>query len=624
MFATQYQEFIFIRTYSRWMDELQRRETWPETVSRYISFFAPRVPEALRPQFLALADSIVGLEVMPSMRALWAAGPALARDNIAGYNCAYLPINSVRSFAEILHILMCGTGVGWSVEASQVNELPTVPDKIEKVDRSIVFADSKRGWAEGFHRWLLALYAGERPTYDLSKIRPKGAPLKTFGGRASGPEPLKRLLDFSASIITNAAGRKLTPLECHDIACMVADVVVVGGVRRSAGISLSDLHSEMATAKTGSYPEIRANANISVAYERKPHVLDFMREWGNLIRSGAGERGIMNRQAAEFAVAATGRREVGYRWGLNPCGEVILRPFEFCNLTEAVIRPGDSREDLLRKVRQATILGVLQSTLTKFQFINASWRRNVEEERLLGVSLTGLMDHPVLNRVSPEAKRLLADMKEEAIATAREWSEALGIPMPKAVTCVKPSGTVSQLVDSSSGIHTRHAQYFIRRVMVADTDPLAQMLIDQGVPHFRREGRGVLNFEFPMKSPEGAKTKGDMSAIQQLEYWLMLKQYWCEHNPSCTIYVRDSEWLQVGAWVYENWNNVLGLSFFPRNESDTVYDRPPNEEIDEDTYNTLAKNFPRIDFSRLAEYERGDQTVGSREFACAGGACELP
>jgi len=621
MFESQYQEFIVTRSYCRWSDELGRREIWPEPVSRYIDFFAPRIPASHRAKFIQAANAISELKIMPSMRALWTAGPALERDNIAGYNCAYLPIDSVRAFAEILHILMNGTGVGWSVEYTHVNELPKVPAQFEKVGRVIVFADSKRGWAEGLLKWLNSLFRGEIPQYDLSKIRPKGAPLKTFGGRASGPDPLKKLLDFCHYTLTNAAGRQLTPLECHDIACMVADSVVVGGVRRSAGISLSDLHSEMDKAKMGAFPDIRWRANISVAYERKPSMLEFMDEWYNLILSRAGERGIFNRQAAEFTVAATGRREVGYDWGLNPCGEIILRPFEFCNLTEVIIRYDDKPEDLCAKVRWATVLGVLQSTLTKFQFINQSWRKNCEEERLLGVSLTGLMDHPVLNRVNSESKRILTQMKEEAIETAKEWSSVLGIPMPKAITCVKPSGTVSQLVNSSSGIHPRFSPFYIRRVEVASTDPLAKMLIDQGVPHQKIPGGDGWKFEFPIKSPETSKTNDEMSALRQLEYWLMLKQTWCEHNPSCTIYVKDSEWMEVGAWVYKNWNSVCGLTFFPKD--DTIYELPPYEEIDEDTYNNLCRAFPVIDFAQLASYEKRDQTCGSGELACAGGACEL-
>jgi ribonucleoside-diphosphate reductase alpha chain len=621
VFESQYQEFIFYRTYSRWLEDLHRRERWGETVNRYREFFLPRVPGAHQAEFNAAVDAILALKVMPSMRALWTAGEALDRDNIAGYNCAYLPIDSTRSFAEILHVLMNWTGVGWSVESRYVNELPTVPVELKPVDRVILFADSKRGWAEGLNRWLNSLYRGEIPRYDLSKIRPKGAPLKTFGGRASGPEPLKRLLDFCLTTLTQAAGRKLTPLECHDIACMVADSVVVGGVRRSAGISLGDLHGEMRQAKQGSFPPIRWRANISVAYDRKPSVLDFLDEWYALILSKAGERGIFNRQAAEFTVASTGRREVGHVWGVNPCGEILLRPYEFCNLSEVIVRHDDSIGTLLEKVRFATILGVLQSTLTKFQFINQSWRKNCEEERLLGVSLTGLMDHPVLNKVSPVAKRMLTELKEEAIDTARRWSTLMGIPMPKAITCVKPSGTVSQLVNASSGIHPRFAPFYLRRVEVASTDPLAHMLIEQGVPHVKiPEGDGW-KFEFPIKSPESSRTNDEMSAIQQLEYWLMLKTYWCEHNPSCTIYVRENEWMEVGAWVWNNWNSVCGLTFFPRD--DTVYELPPYEEIDEDTYNNLSRNFPVIDFGRLPQYERRDQTAGAREFACAGGACEL-
>ena len=622
MFKTKYQEFIHTRTYSRWIDELHRRENWEETVDRYAAFFAPRVPESHQWQFKQAIFEMRKLGIMGSMRALWTAGPALERDNIAGFNCAYIAITTTRAFAEILYILMNGTGVGYSVESKYVNQLPTVPKEFKEVERTIVFADSKRGWAEGFNRWVNALFRGEIPKYDLSKIRPKGAILKTFGGRASGPGPLKRLLDFTLKVVTEAAGRKLTPLECSDIACMVADSVVVGGVRRSACICLTDLHGEMATAKMGSFPEIRWRANISVAYDHKPALLEFMEEWRNLIQSRAGERGIFNRQAAEYAAAATGRRDVGHEFGTNPCGEILLRSMQFCNLSEVIVRADDKRDDLLKKVELATVLGVLQATLTKYNFINKQWRKNSEEERLLGVSLTGLMDHPVLNRVSRESRILLRHMKERAIETAKEWSSLLGIPMPKAVTCVKPSGTVSQLVDSSSGIHPRHAPYYIRRVEVASTDPLARMLIDQGVPHLKIPHGDGWKFEFPIKSPETSKTNDEMSAIQQLEYWLMLKTDWCEHNPSCTIYVKDSEWLAVGAWVWEHWNSVCGLTFFPKDD-EVIYENPPYEEIDEETYNTLTANFPDIDFSQLSKYEQRDQTIGGGELACSGGACEL-
>lgn len=622
MFESQYQEFIYTRTYARYVDEHQRREQWEETVDRYAEFFLPRVPESHHWQFKQAIHEIKLLGIMPSMRALWTAGPALERDNIAGFNCAYAVLNQLRVFAEILHILMNGAGVGYSVEQRYVDQLPPVPDEFAESDRVLVFVDSKRGWAEGFYRYIRALFQGEIPKYDLSKIRPKGAPLKTFGGRASGPGPLEDLLKFTRSVVVGAAGRKLTPLECHDICCQVAESVVVGGVRRSACISLTDLHGEMATAKMGSFPTIRWNANISVAYDRKPSVLEFMEEWRNLILSKAGERGIFNRQAATFAAAATGRRDVNHDFGCNPCGEIILRPMQFCNLTEVVVRVDDDREDLLKKVQLATVLGCLQATLTKYGFISKQWTKNSSEERLLGVSLTGLMDHPVLNKVSKEAKRLLYDMREEARKTAREWSELLGIPMPTAITTNKPSGTVSQLVNSSSGIHTRHAPYYIRRVESASTDPLAQMLIDQGVPFKKKESGDGYKFEFPIKSPNGAKTDDDMSALQQLEYWRMLKDYWCEHNPSCTVKVKKDEWLEVGAWVYRNFNAICGVTFYPKDE-DTVYIDPPYEEIDEETYSRLVADFPAIDFSRLPEYEQRDQTTGARELACSGGACEL-
>jgi len=632
MFNTAYQEFIYKRTYSRWLDDKGRREDWPESVVRYWNFMSFRVPDSHWKEFEDACKAIERLDIMPSMRALWTAGEALARDNIAGYNCAYMEISHPKKFAELLYILMNGTGVGYSVERQVVNKLPDIPhtDRAMKDDNCIVFRDSKRGWADGYYRVLIELYKGVHPKYDLSKIRPKGSRLKTFGGRASGPEPLQELIEYTIRLFQSASDRKLTSIECHDLCCKIASAVMVGGVRRSACICLSNLSDDrMAKAKSGDwwlqYP-FRQYANISTAYTDKPDARKFLSEWMKLVESRSGERGIFNRQGAEFAVAKTARRGVGHQWGLNPCGEIILRPDQFCNLTEVIVRQNDRLEDLKKKVRYATILGCVQSTLTNFKFLSRSWKKNCEEERLLGVSLTGLADNPTLNGVTKEAREWLQAMRLEAIDTASRWSDILGIPMPKAITCVKPSGTVSQLVDSSSGLHPRFSEYYIRRVQVSSKDPIARLLIDCNVPHNPAPNEDPNNpdnwaFEFPIKSPNGSVIKDEVTAIKQLNYWKMLKDYWCEHNPSCTIYVKDSEWVEVGAWVYKNWDHICGLSFLP--EDNSIYVRPPYEEIDEDTYNDLNSGFPTIDFSKLSEYETNDQTDGSREYACTGGSCEL-
>lgn len=627
---TPYQEFIYKRTYSRWLEDEQRRETWSETVARYKEFFKKRVPREFEEEFEKAIDDVYNLRVMPSMRALWTAGPALERDNVAGYNCAYTVIESPRDFAEILYILMCGTGVGFSTERQYINKLPVVPDVLHRVDDVIVVEDSRIGWAKAFYNLLNYLYDGEIPRIDYSRIRPKGARLKTFGGRASGPEPLKQLFDFTLNIFQNARGRKLNSLECYDIVCMTASIVIAGGVRRSATINLSNLSDQrMKHAKDGQFwidnPQ-RTLSNNSVAYTEKPDITVFMEEWMNLMKSGTGERGIVNRQGLKIQAAHIGR-DCGYEFGVNPCGEVILRPRQFCNLTEVVVRPDDDLDSLLRKATSATILGVLQSTLTDFRFLSDEWKKNVEEERLLGVSLTGLRDHPILSAHSDKAKRWLASLRRQTRDVAVLWSSVLGINTPKAITSVKPSGTVSQLVDSSSGIHPRFSQYYIRRVRVASSDPLAKFLIDQGVPYYPEVGQDwnsctTVVFEFPMKAPEGAVIRGTETAIEQLEYWKMIKEYWTDHNPSNTIYVKPDEWLEVGAWVYKNFNIVTGLTFFPYDNG--VYQLAPYEEIDEETYNKLVKTMPEeIDWDRLNEYEKEDTTTGAREWACSGDKCEI-
>lgn len=627
---TLYQQFIFKRTYSRYIDEEGRREEWEETVARYAKFFRPRVPKEKLPEFEEAIERMKSLQVMPSMRALWTAGEALKRDNICAYNCAYTSIEKPKDFAEILYILMNGTGVGFSVERQFINNLPEVPEELIEVSYEIIVEDSKLGWAKAYEELLDQLYNGLIPQIDYSKIRPKGARLKTFGGRASGHEPLKQLFEFTIKTFKEARGRKLNSLECYDLATTVASIVIVGGVRRSATISLSNLSDKrMAGAKQGQFwiqhPN-RSLSNNSVAYTEKPTPEAFMEEWLQLIKSGSGERGIVNRVALQKSADKNGRDpEADY--GMNPCGEVILKDDEFCNLTEVVIRPDDSLYALVDKVKAATILGILQASLDEFQFINDNWRKNVQEERLLGVSLTGMRDHPVIGQTSYEASMMLSYLKEIARDTAREWAEAMGINTPKAITSVKPSGTVSQLVDSSSGIHPRHNPYYIRRVRVAKEDPVAQFLIDKGVPAHPEVGQtwddySTVVFDFPLKSPEGSFCRNDETALEQLEYWKMVKLNWTDHNPSQTIYVSEDEWLAVGAWVYDNFDLIGGLSFLPRDGG--VYELAPYEDITEEQYNELVKEMPEdIDWTELDQYEKTDQTTGSREYACVAGACDL-
>jgi ribonucleoside-triphosphate reductase (thioredoxin) len=634
--GTPYQHLIYKRTYSRYIDELGRREEWDESVERYRDFMlhilvGMNTPLSLIEEFKLACESVLSMDVMPSMRALWTAGPALERENVAGYNCAYLEVNHPRKFAELLYILMNGTGCGFTVERQIIQDLPKVPCDLSKTEDTIEFADSKKGWSEGYYQYLRSLWSGSIPKYDLSSVRPKGSRLKTFGGRASGPEPLQELLEYTKALFYEAKGRNLNSLECHDLCCRIASVVMVGGVRRSACISLSNLSDDrMAKAKSGDwwqYNPSRQFANNSVAYTEKPESRKFLSEWLKLVESQSGERGIFNRQGAEFAVIKTGRREPGYTWGTNPCGEIILRPDEFCNLTEVVVRKDDSLETLRTKVQHATILGVVQSLLTDFKFLSRSWKKNCEQERLLGVSLTGLMDHPYLNHVHDDSALEFNGMKHTAVLTATRWAKGLNIPVPAAITCVKPSGTVSQLVGSSSGLHTRYAPFYIRRVQVSADDPVSKLLIDSGVPHQAAPGENnpdnpsTWSFEFPIKSPEKSICKDQVNAVQQLEYWKLLKENWTEHNPSCTIYVKDDEWVGVGAWVHQHWNQICGLTFLPVDKN--IYVRPPYEEIDEELHSNLSDALPPVDFDRLSEFEKGDHTEGSREFACVSGACEL-
>jgi ribonucleoside-triphosphate reductase len=624
---TDYQSFIATSRYARWIEEEKRRENWGETVGRYVSnVVAKKIDD--KAVINDIEQAILNLEVMPSMRSVMTAGEALERDNTSGYNCSYLPVDSTRSFDEAMFILLCGTGVGFSVERQYISKLPEVPDTIFKSEDLIVVQDSKEGWAKAFRKLLDHLYAGEIPIWDVSKVRPAGARLKTFGGRASGPAPLIDLFNFTVNLFVNAKGRKLNSLECHDLMCKIGEVVVVGGVRRSAMISLSNLSDDrMRHAKSGSWWEKaghRALANNSVSYTEKPDMETFMREWLALVESKSGERGIFSRQAAKKQAAKNGRRDPNYEFGVNPCAEILLRPFSFCNLSEVVVRATDTVADLERKVKIATIIGTIQSTLTYFPYLRKVWKNNTEEERLLGVSLTGILDSKLLGPNNAGLAATLEHLKGVAIATNKEWAERLGIPASVAITTVKPSGTVSQLVDSASGIHARHSAYYIRTVRGDNKDPLTQFMKDQGIPSepdvMKPEATTV--FSFPMKSPEGAITRNDMTAIEQLELWLIYQRHWCEHKPSITVTVRDHEWMEVGAWVYKYFDEVSGVSFLPH--SDHTYQQAPYQEVGEREYSDLLSVMPsKIDWSRLSEYEFEDTSKGTNTFACVGGACEI-
>lgn len=625
-FPTDYQAFIHTSRYARWLDDEQRRESWAETVNRYITNLVQDKVDSQTAD--AIETAILDLEVMPSMRALMTAGPALTRDNTAGYNCSYLPVDDPKAFDEAMFILLCGTGVGFSVERQYINKLPEVPELLFESDTTIIVKDSKEGWAKALRQLIALLYSGEIPKWDVSNVRPAGAKLKTFGGRASGPAPLVDLFNFVVSVFKNAAGRKLSSLECHDVMCFIGQIVVVGGVRRSAMISLSNLSDDrMRHAKSGEWwtnnPQ-RALANNSVSYTEKPDSMSFMREWMALVESGSGERGIFNREASKKQAAKNGRRDDTYDFGTNPCSEIILRPYQFCNLTEVVVRATDTIEDLVRKVRLATILGTIQSTYTNFPYLRKVWQRNTEEERLLGVSLTGVMDNPLMNLKNAGLEATLEHLKGVAVETNKIWAERLGIPVAAAITCNKPSGTVSQLCDSSSGIHARHSPYYIRRVRGDIKDPLTQFMIDQGIPAepeaFKPDQTMV--FSFPVKAPEGAMVTEDISAIDQLKMWLAYQRAWCEHKPSVTINVRNSEWLSVGAFVYEHFDEMSGVSFLPYNEH--TYQQAPYEEIGKSEYEELLSLMPEsIDWAKLKEYEAEDNTAGSQTLACSGGSCEI-
>lgn len=632
---TLYQQFIHLSRYSRWLPEKGRRETWEETVDRYFAFFDGHLmehhgyalPQETRQE---LRQAILRLEVMPSMRCLMTAGEALRRDNIAGYNCSYAHINRVRAFDEILYVLMCGTGVGFSVERQFVDKLPTIAEEFSDTDTTIVVADSKQGWAKAFRELISLLVVGQIPKWDLSKIRPAGARLKTFGGRASGPRPLNDLFKFTVETFRKAAGRKLTSVECHDIVCKTAEIVVVGGVRRSALISLSNLTDErMRDAKSGAWWEAnpqRALANNSVAYKEKPDIGIFMEEWVSLYKSKSGERGIFNRAAAQKTVAKLGeRRDPSYEFGTNPCSEIILRDREFCNLSEIIVRESDTMEDLRRKTRLATILGTMQSTLVNFQYISSEWRRNCEEERLLGVSLTGILDNPMLyDHDKDTLTQRQEELKRIAHETNLEWANAIGISPSAAITCIKPSGTVSQLTDAASGIHARHAPYYIRTVRADNKDPLCVMMKDLGFPHeadvMKPEHTTV--FSFPMKSPEDAVFRKDMTALEHLDLWLTYQRHWCEHKPSITVTVKEHEWMDVGAFVYAHFDEISGISFLPF--SDHSYRQAPYQDCTKDEYDALLARMPtNVDWLLLSNYEKEDNTVGNQTFACSGDKCEV-
>ena len=630
---TQFQSFIHLSRYSRWLPEQGRRESWGETVARYFDFFETHLKEntkftmtkSLRAE---LESAILNLEVMPSMRCLMTAGEALAKSNIAGYNCAYTTVNRVRAFDEILFVLMNGTGVGYSVEQQYVERLPTIAEEFSQSSTTIMVEDSKAGWAKSYKELVSLLIGGQIPKWDLTKLRPAGARLKTFGGRASGPGPLDELFRFTSESFKRAAGRKLTSIECHDIVCKIAEVVVVGGVRRSALISLSNLADEkMRDAKTGAWwnenPQ-RALANNSIAYKSKPDIGIFMEEWISLYKSKSGERGIFNREAARKTVEKLGdRRDPNHEWGCNPCSEILLRDREFCNLSEVVVRADDTEESLKRKIRIATILGTFQSSLTHFPYLSSEWKRNCEEEALLGVSLTGILDNAMMSEVCEDTETLLARLRESAVAVNRDFARRLGINPAAAITCVKPSGTISQLVNSASGIHARHSEYYVRTVRADRKDPLCQMMIDKGFPHEPDVTKPdvVEVFSFPMQAV-GSVTRRDITALQHLELWLQYQRHWSEHKPSITVSIRDHEWLEVGAWVYKNFDEISGISFLPY--SDHTYRQAPYTECSQEEYEALQLRIPKgVDWSDLKNYEKTDQTTGTQELACSAGSCEL-
>ena len=630
---TDYQNFITLSRYARWKEDEQRRETWAETVQRYFDYMEGhlssnhnyKLTKDLRSE---LEEAVLNQSIMPSMRALMTSGPALDRCHVGGYNCSYVPVDNPRAFDETMYILMCGTGVGFSVERHNIEKLPQVNEDFHQTDTVIKVGDSRPGWAKSLKELIFMLYSGQIPEFDVSEVRPAGARLKTFGGRASGPQPLIELFDFCIEKFKGAAGRRLYPIECHDIMCKIGEVVVVGGVRRSALISLSNLNDDqMAHAKSGKWWENegqRALANNSVAYKQKPEMGTFMREWLSLYDSKSGERGIFNRQSAKKQAAKNGRRDAEQDFGCNPCSEIILRPYQFCNLSEVVVRESDTLETLKNKVRLATILGTFQATLTNFKYIRKIWQKNTEEERLLGVSLTGIMDNTLTATNGGKLETALEILRSESVMTNKNVAKQLGIPQSTAVTCVKPSGTVSQLTDAASGIHARHNPYYIRTVRGDNKDPLTQFLISQGIPAepdvMKPDSTTV--FSFPMKSPANAVTRTGMTAIEQLKLWLTYQRHWCEHKPSVTISVKENEWMDVGAWVYEHFDEVSGISFLPFSEH--TYQQAPYQDINEAQYKEWVSKMPKsVDWSKLQDFEKEDTTSGGRELACTAGVCEI-
>ena len=622
---TDYQSFIHKSRYAKYFDG-KGRESWSDTVERYMD-------NVIRPKLgndtyvNNIRDAILNLEVMPSMRAMMTAGPALERDNTAGYNCSYLTVDDPKSFDEAMFILLCGTGVGFSVERQYISKLPEIPTLFES-DTTIVVKDSKEGWAKAFRQLLALLWAGEIAKWDVTKVRPAGARLKTFGGRASGPAPLIELFNFTVQTFKNAQGRKLSSIECHDLMCFIGQIVVVGGVRRSAMISLSNLSDDrMRHAKSGKWwasAAHRALANNSVCYTEKPDMETFMREWLALVESKSGERGVFNREASKKQAAKADRRDPNYDFGTNPCSEIILRPYQFCNLTEVVVRATDTVDDLERKVRIATILGTIQSAYTKFPYLRKVWQNNTEEERLLGVSLTGIMDNRLMTPKNKGLDKTLEHLKNVAISTNTELASRLNLPSSVAISCVKPSGTVSQLVDSASGIHARHSPYYVRTVRGDNKDPLTKFMIDQGIPNEPcvMKGDTTTVFSFPIKSPNGAITRNDMTAIEQLEMWLIYQRHFCEHKPSVTITVQDEEWMAVGAFVYKYFDEMSGVSFLPH--SDHIYQQAPYQDCSQQDYEKLKSLMPeRIDWSKLSEYEQEDNTLAMQTMACSGDVCEV-
>ena len=632
---TDYQNFIALSRYARWKEDEQRRETWGETVSRYFDYMTKHLKDkhsftltsSLRSE---LEEAVLSQEVMPSMRALMTSGPALDRCHVGGYNCSYVPVDSPRAFDETMYILMCGTGVGFSVERHNIEKLPIVNEDFHETDTVIKVGDSRPGWAKSLKELIAMLYTGQVPKWDTSDVREAGARLKTFGGRASGPQPLVELFNFCIEVFRKAAGRRLYPIECHDIMCKIGQVVVVGGVRRSALISLSNLNDDqMRNAKAGQWWEYegqRSLANNSVAYKCKPEMGTFMREWMALYDSKSGERGIFNRQSAKKQAAKNGRRDSDWDFGCNPCSEIILRPYQFCNLSEVVVRDTDTEATLRRKVGLATTLGTFQATLTDFKYLRKIWKNNTEEERLLGVSLTGIMDNKLMaNKVrTADLAEMLENLKAVSVKVNANISKKLGINQSTAITCIKPSGTVSQLTDSASGIHARHNPYYIRTVRADNKDPLTQFLIDAGIPSepdvMKPDSTTV--FSFPMKSPNNAVCRTDMTAIEQLNLWLIYQRHWCEHKPSVTISVKEDEWMDVGAWTYEHFDEVSGISFLPFSEH--TYKQAPYQDCTKAEYTEMFKTMPKaIDWDKLQEFEKEDTTSGGRELACTAGTCEV-